>query len=139
MATLEKAIELAAHYHAGQTDKAGQPYILHPLSVMARVDGITAKTVAVLHDIIEDTPLTAEQLLDFGFSKEVVDAVIALTKTQGMTRIEAAYQAKANPLARIVKLADLADNMNLKRIVNPSPKDYERLEEYRQVKKILQS
>ncbi len=139
MATLEKAIELAAKYHTGQIDKAGQPYILHPLSVMAKVTGITEKTVAVLHDIIEDTPMTAEQLLAFGFSQEVVNAVIALTKTEGMTRIEAAYQAKANPIARVVKLADVADNMNIKRITNPTQKDYDRLEEYKQVKKILQS
>ncbi len=139
MATLEKAIELAAKYHAGQTDKAGLPYILHPLTVMSKVDSIEEKIVAVLHDIVEDTPMTAEDLLELGFSNTVVEAVVALTKTKGMTRIEAAYQAKANPIARVVKLADLADNMNLKRISNPTEKDYQRLEEYKQVKKILQS
>lgn len=139
MATLEKAIELAVKYHSGQIDKAGQPYILHPLSVMAKVSSITEKTVAVLHDIIENTPMTVAQLRDFGFSQKVVNAVIALTKTDGMTRIEAAYQAKANPIARIVKLADLSDNMNIKRISNPTQKDYDRLEEYKQVKKILLS
>ncbi len=139
MATLEKAIELAAKYHAGQVDKAGLPYILHPLAVMARVDGIETKTVAVLHDIIEDTPITAENLSQLGFSDTVVSAVVALTKTKGMTRTEAAYQAKANPIARVVKLADLAENMDLGRIPNPTAKDYQRLQEYQQVKKILQS
>ena len=61
MSTLEKAIELAANYHAGQTDRGGTPYILHLLAVMMAVDGIEAKTIAVLHDILEDTPLTAPQ------------------------------------------------------------------------------
>ncbi|PIE44948.1 MAG: guanosine-3',5'-bis(diphosphate) 3'-pyrophosphohydrolase [Gammaproteobacteria bacterium] len=139
MATLEKAIELAAKHHAGQLDKSGQPYILHPLAVMAKVDGLTAKTVAVLHDIIEDTEITADDLRRKGFSDEIVNAVIALTKANDMTRIEAAYQAKANPIARIVKLADLSENMNLGRISNPTKKDYDRLKEYEQVKAILEA
>ncbi len=139
MATIEKAIELAAKYHAGQVDKAGLPYILHPLAIMARVDGIETKTVAVLHDIIEDTSITAENLSQLGFSDTVVSVVVALTRTKGMTRIEAAYQAKANPVARVVKLADLAENMNLGRIPNPTAKDYQRLQECQQAKKILQS
>lgn len=137
MATLERAIELAAKHHAGQFDIGGQPYILHPLAVMTKVDDLTAKTVAVLHDIIEDTPITAEDLHREGFSNKVVDAVVALTKVKGMTRMEAAYQAKANPIARRVKLADLSENMNLDRIPNPTQRDYDRLKEYELVKAIL--
>ncbi len=139
MATLEKAIILAAKHHAGQRDKGGQPYILHPLAVMAKVEGLTAKTVAVLHDIIEDTEISTEDLYREGFSDEVVNAVLALTKKKGMTRIEAAYQAKANPIALQVKLADLSDNMDLSRIPKLTQKDYDRLKIYQKVKTILES
>lgn len=139
MSTLEQAIALAAHYHAGQRDKGGQPYILHPLAVMARVEGEEAKTVAVLHDIIEDTPLTAKDLRARGFSETVVKAVAALTRTHGESRAEAARRVAKNPLARMVKLADLAENMNLARIKNPTARDIARMEEYRVVKAILES
>lgn len=139
MSTLEQAIALAAHYHAGQRDKGGQPYILHPLAVMARVEGEEAKTVAVLHDIIEDTPLTAKDLRARGFSETVVKTVAALTRTRGESRAEAARRVAKNPLARMVKLADLAENMNLARIKNPTAQDIARMEEYRAVKAILES
>ena len=139
MSTLEQAIALAARYHAGQRDKGGQPYILHPLAVMARVEGEEAKTVAVLHDIIEDTPLTAKDLRARGFSETVVKAVAALTRTHGESRVEAARRVAKNPLARMVKLADLAENMNLARIKNPTARDIARMEEYRAVKAILES
>lgn len=138
MATLEKAIELAAKYHAGQKDKGGQPYILHPLAVMAKVEGITAKTVAVLHDIIEDTPITAEDLQQEGFSQEIIAAVVALTKQEGMSREQAAIQARQNPIARLVKIADVSENMQIERIPNPTDKDYARLATYQQVMHILQ-
>lgn len=138
MATLEKAIELAAKYHARQKDKGGQPYILHPLAVMAKVEGITAKTVAVLHDIIEDTPITAEDLQQEGFSQEIIAAVVALTKQEGMSREQAAIQARQNPIARLVKIADVSENMQIERIPNPTDKDYARLATYQQVMHILQ-
>lgn len=138
MATLEKAIELAAKHHAGQKDKAGQAYILHPLAVMAQVEGETAKTVAVLHDIIEDTPITVDDLRAEGFSETVIAAVLALTKAPGMTREQAAHQARQNPIARLVKIADVSDNMRLERIPNPTTKDYARLKEYQHVMTILQ-
>ena len=137
MPTLEHAIALAAHAHAGQTDKAGQPYILHPLRLMLSLRDPTAQIVAVLHDIIEDTPTRAEDLQQAGFSVQIVQAVLALSKTEGESRIDAAHRAAANPLARQVKLADVADNMNLGRIAQPSEKDYARLEQYKQVQAIL--
>ena len=137
MATLERAIELATQYHAGQTDKGGSPYILHPLRVMAAVEGDVAKMVAVLHDMIEDTDMTEDGLRQNGFSDEVVCAVLALTKKRGESRLDAAKRAAANPLARIVKLADVADNMDLSRISHPTAKDHERMVQYQQVKAIL--
>ena len=80
---LESAIATAAKAHEGQTDKAGKPYILHPLRVMLNVKGcIPEQCAAVLHDVIEDTDITAEALLELGFSKEVVDAVVLLTRSK---------------------------------------------------------
>ena len=138
MATLERAIALAAEYHAGQTDKGGQPYILHPLRVMAAVSGIEHKMAAVLHDIVEDTPVTFEMLRQEGFSEAVVEALRALTKRKGETRIQAAHRAAANPIAKTVKLADLADNMDLSRLNAPTARDMRRMAEYGQVKAFLE-
>jgi guanosine-3',5'-bis(diphosphate) 3'-pyrophosphohydrolase len=137
MATLERVIELAAKAHAGQVDKAGQPYILHPLRLMLGVRTPHERMAAVLHDIVEDTPTTFEDLVAEGFPPEVVAAVRALTKTAGEKRIDAAHRAAADPVARVVKLADVADNMDLSRIPQPTEKDYARLAEYEQVRAIL--
>jgi guanosine-3',5'-bis(diphosphate) 3'-pyrophosphohydrolase len=137
MPTLERAIEIAARAHAGQRDKAEQPYILHPLRVMLRVDGDCERIAAVLHDVVEDTAITLSQLVDEGFSTEVIEAVEALTKREGENRMQAALRAAANPIARVVKLADNAENMDLSRIRDPSARDYERLEEYLQVREVL--
>ena len=137
MSTLERAIEIAAAAHAGQTDKAGQPYILHPLRVMFRVETDEERMAAVLHDVVEDTPVTLERLIAEGFPPSVVAAVDALTKRSGETRVDAARRAAKEDIARIVKLADNAENMDLSRIANPSEKDYARVEEYKAVRAIL--
>jgi (p)ppGpp synthase/HD superfamily hydrolase len=137
MATLERAIELAAKAHAGQVDKAGQPYILHPLRLMLAVRTPHERMAAVLHDVVEDTSVSFDDLVAEGFPAEVVAAVRALTKTQGEKRIEAAHRAAADPVARAVKLADVADNMDLSRIAAPTQKDFDRLKEYEQVRAIL--
>ena len=108
MSTLERAIAIAAEAHAGQVDKAGQPYILHPLRVLLRVDGHDERIVAALHDVVEDSSVTLERLAAEGFSAEVLVAVAALTKRPGESRLEAAHRAAANPIARAVKLADNA-------------------------------
>ncbi|MFD0725608.1 HD domain-containing protein [Lysobacter brunescens] len=137
MSTLERAIELAARAHAGQRDKGGHPYILHPLRVMQAVSGEAERIAAVLHDIVEDTAITFDDLLVEGFSIEVVDAVRALTKFDGETREQAARRIVRNPIARAVKLADIADNMDLARIPNPTERDFERLRQYEVARGIL--
>lgn len=137
MSTLERAIEIAARAHAGQVDKAGTPYILHPLRLMLTLQGAYERMAAVLHDVVEDTPLTFEDLQREGFPPAVVDAVRALTKLPGEGRIAAAHRAAADPVARAVKLADVSDNMDLRRIPAPTEKDFARLMEYEQVKAIL--
>jgi len=138
MSTLERAIEIAAQAHAGQRDKGGEPYVLHPLRVMLRMTTEEERIVAVLHDVVEDSEVTLERLRAEGFSSAVVAAIDALTKRPGEDRLQAAARAARNPLARKVKLADNAENSDLSRIPDPTPKDHERLEQYRQVRRILE-
>ena len=138
MATLENAITLAVQQHAGQVDKGGQPYILHPLRVMLQLQQPDQQIVAVLHDILEDTHTTAQDLQNLGFQTHIIQAIQALTKLPHETRVQAAMRTAQNPLACAVKIADVQDNMNLTRIPNPTARDLARLEEYRQVLEILQ-
>jgi GTP diphosphokinase / guanosine-3',5'-bis(diphosphate) 3'-diphosphatase len=137
MPTLERAIELAAKAHAGQVDKGGQPYVLHPLRLMFAVHTLHERMAAVLHDVVEDTDITLDDLASERFPTEVVAAVQALTKRPGESRIEAAHRAAADPIARVVKLADVTDNLDLSRIAAPTEKDFARLKEYEQVRLIL--
>jgi len=137
MSTLERAIQIAAKAHAGQVDKAGQPYILHPIRVMLSVQSPHERLAAILHDVVEDTELTFEDLADEGFVAEVVEAVRALTKLPGEARIQAARRALQNPIARVVKLADVADNMDISRISAPTERDFARLREYQAAREIL--
>lgn len=139
MSTLERAIEIAAKAHRGQIDKAGQPYILHPLRVMLRMKSDHERMAAVLHDVVEDTDVTLEQLRQEGFPAEVVAAVDALTKRPGETRRQAAQRAGADPIALEVKLADNAENSDLSRIPHPTEKDYARMKEYEEVRAYLLS
>lgn len=137
MSTIEKAIEIAAREHAGDVDKAGNPYLFHPLRLVFAVNTPFEKMAAALHDVVEDTPVTLEELQSEGFHPDVLAAVEALTKRAGESRLDGAARAAANPIARVVKLADVTDNMDLGRIADPTDKDFERLREYVLVKKLL--
>lgn len=139
MPTLEHAIALAAQAHTGQVDKAGQPYILHPLRVMLACHDLDEKIVAVLHDVVEDTAISLQDLRTAGFAEHLIAAIDALTKRRGESRLDAAQRAKQNPIARKVKQADVTDNMDLSRISQPTAKDHARLTEYQQVLAILQN
>lgn len=112
---LEAAIRIALTAHAGQLDKGGQPYILHPLRVMLSCKTDRERIVAVLHDALEDSAVSHLQLWE-AFGLEVADAVHALTRQDGEAYSEFIERVALNPLARKVKLADLADNMNLDRL-----------------------
>ena len=138
MSTLERAIEIAAAAHAGQVDKGGAPYVLHPLRVMLSLDTLEQQMTAVLHDVVEDTSVTLANPRAEGFPSQVIEAIQRLTKLPGESRVEAARRAVRNPLARVVKLADVRDNMNIRRIASPTEKDYARLKEYEQVRAILE-
>ncbi len=131
---LEKAMILAAKGHMGQLDKGGHPYILHPVRVMLQCKTIEEKTVAMLHDLLEDTTYTEEDLRREGFSEKVIEAVSCLTKTEGEDYTEYIERICQNKLAARVKLADLTDNMDLKRLPGLTPKDFQRLEKYLRAK-----
>jgi (p)ppGpp synthase/HD superfamily hydrolase len=135
MATLERAIEIAVKVHAGQSDKGGAPYILHPLRVMLAVRSPEARMAAVLHDVVEDSEgaVTLEQLRAEGFAAVVVEAVEGLTKRPSEKNDYEAFirRLAPNALAREVKLADLRDNLDLTRIAEPTEKDRARLEKYK--------
>ena len=124
------ALELAVEKHKNQTDKAGNPYILHPLHVMENVNSKEGKIVAILHDIIEDTDITENYLLKIGLSKRIVDAVVALTRSEDMDYQEYIKNLSSNPLEKEVKLADLEHNMDLKRLPTLEEKDIERNRKY---------
>ena len=137
MSTLERAVEIAARAHAGQIDKAGKPYIFHPLRLMFAVKTPAEQIAAVLHDVVEDSTITLEDLTAAGFAQEILDAIQALTKRKGEDRLSAAQRAADDPIARNVKLADVTDNMNLSRIAHPTEADRARMAEYQQVRALL--
>jgi (p)ppGpp synthase/HD superfamily hydrolase len=137
MSTIERAAAIAKQAHADQVDKGGAPYITHPDRVAAAVDGEEAKMVALLHDVIEDSEWTLDQLRDEGFSEPVVNAVEALTHKDREDYFDAVRRAKANPLARVVKLADLADNSDRTRLGEITEQDERRLEKYARARDIL--
>ena len=139
LGTLERAIEIAAATHAGQTDKGGAPYILHPLRVMLRVAPAAQQIVAVLHDVVEDSDgkITFDDLAREGFSREVIDGVRAVTKIDGESYEAFISRAALDPVGKAVKLADLAENSDLSRIDRPTQKDLERVEKYRRAMEYL--
>ena len=116
--------------HAGQVDKGGAPYILHPLRVMLRVAPGAQQIVAVLHDVVEDSEVTFEDLEREGFSTEVISGLRAVTKVEGESYEDFVARAALDPVGKAVKLADLMENSDLSRIPEPSQKDLERVAKY---------
>ena len=131
MSTLERAIEIATEAHRGQLDKAGCDYIEHPLRVMAAGKSLDEKIVGVLHDVVEDTNWTFESLAAEGFSTEVIEALRCVTKlSESEPYDKFIARVKRNPLAVAVKLNDLSDNMDIRRLPYLSDKDIKRLKRY---------
>ena len=138
MATLERAIEIAKQAHAGQVDKGGADYIGHPLRVMEMCDTEEEKIVGVLHDVVEDSDWTFEMLEAEGFTSEVIEALKCVTKlSKDEDYYEFIERVMANELARQIKLYDLKDNMDLRRIREPSDEDLQRVEKYRKAYRLI--
>ena len=131
MSTLERAIQIATEAHRGQVDKAGNDYILHPLQVMELGNSLEEKIVGILHDVVEDTDWTFERLADEGFSPTVLDALRCVTKlSEDEPYDHFISRVQANPLAIAVKLNDLSDNMDIRRLKTLTEKDFIRLQKY---------
>ncbi|MFJ5992137.1 phosphohydrolase [Lentzea sp. NPDC092896] len=127
MFTLEDAITIATAAHDGQVDKSGRPYIGHPLRVMAAMTGEHEQMAAVLHDVIEDTPVTADDLLARGCPGVVVDAVVALSHLPEEPQEDYLRRVAANPLALSVKRADIGDNLSPARMARLDDATQDRL------------
>lgn len=133
---IEKALQIAASAHQGQTRKNGEAYINHPLRVMAKMTTEAEQCVAILHDVVEDTPTTLAYLRIF-FTDEIVEAVDLLTKKEDSSYYGYIDRIKNNPLARVVKIADLEDNMDIRQLPDATPAVANRLRKYLQMYRIL--
>lgn len=127
---LEKALVIATEAHERQKDKAGAPYIFHPIRVSNRCRTDEEKIVALLHDVIEDTNVTASYLLAEGFPPTIVEAILSVTRNEGESYNDFILRSKLNPIGRQVKIHDLEDNMDITRLHSLSEKDLERLNKY---------
>ena len=133
------AIKIAVSAHEGQTDKGGNPYILHPLRVMMSVESESEKIVAILHDVVEDSDWTFDALLEQGFSHEIIEALKSVTKESEDEDYDAFIQrAIQNPIGRKVKIADLKDNLDVTRIPVLQEKDIQRIDKYKRALSTLQ-
>ena len=131
MSTLPRAIEIATEAHKGQFDKAGNEYIGHPLRVMEMGKTEEEKIVGVLHDVVEDSDWSFERLEAEGFAPEIIAALKCVTKISENENYDAFIErVKKNPLATAVKINDLTDNMDIRRLPYLSDKDVKRLKKY---------
>jgi len=137
MSSLNRAIVIAAEAHAGDEDKGGHPYILHPLRLMLACTAEQERIVAVLHDVVEDSDWTLEGLAAEGFDAEVIAALDCLTKRDDEDYTTFIARVAENGLARAVKIQDLLDNSDLSRIANPGDEDRERVGKYRRALEVL--
>jgi len=137
MSTLPRAIALAASAHAAQMDRNGGVYLLHPVRVMLQQSDDDARIVAVLHDVVEDTTVTLQQLREEGFSEEVIAAVDSVTQRQGEEYFTFVRRAAGNRIGRLVKIADLWDNLDPSRLASFTERDAERFARYRKALEML--
>ena len=134
---LEKALQIATDAHLYQVDKAGVPYIFHPIRVSNRCSTDDERIVALLHDTIEDTEVTAEYLLMEGFPRNIVDAILSVTRNEDENYEDFIKRSRLNPIGRQVKLHDLEDNMDITRLNELTDKDLYRLNKYIKAYKYL--
>lgn len=135
---LERAVEIAVQAHHGQVGKDGLPYVLHPLRIMTRMETVEEQIVAALHDVVEDSEITIEDLRREGFSEYALEAITLLTHDKEKVPYDDyVRRIKPHALARKVKLGDLEDNSNLRRLARVEEKDLERVKKYHRAWQIL--
>lgn len=136
---LDLAIKVASDAHSNQFDKGGNPYILHPMAVANCVESTEEKIVAYLHDIIEDTNITSEDLENMGFTYRIVNSIKILTKPKNTSYEDYLKSVKMDSNAWHVKIADIKHNMDISRIPEPTAKDFARIEKYKKALTFLES
>jgi len=131
------AIKIAYKAHMDQNDRSGIPYILHPIHVAEQMKDEVTTIVALLHDVVEDTSVTLEDLKRYGFSQEVLDAIEVLTHKDGVKYLDYIREVAKNPVARKVKVEDIKHNTDLTRTTNMSDKVFKKLPIYKEALKII--
>ena len=134
----KSAMKICFDAHKDQVDKSGIPYVTHPLHLAEQMPDETTTTVALLHDVVEDSDYTMEDLAAAGFPKAVTDALALLTHDESVPYMEYVAALKHDPIAKCVKLADLRHNSDLSRIDHPTDKDLARVEKYHQAIRLLE-
>jgi (p)ppGpp synthase/HD superfamily hydrolase len=137
MKLIEKSLHIALQAYAGKTDKAGREYILHPLRVMAKMKTDLERSAALLHDVIEDSDITAEQLLAEGIPVEVVEAIQYLSRNENEDYQEFVARTKKNKLAATIKIADIEDNIDVLRLTSLDENDLARIKKYHSAWRLL--
>lgn len=132
-----KAMQIAYRAHHGQTDKSGVPYLYHPIHLAEQMNDELTVTAALLHDVLEDSPMTAAELRAEGISPQAVDAVVLLTRPAEMPYLDYVERIRRNPIARAVKCADLRHNCDPSRLPNPPEGWREKRDLYRKALEIL--
>jgi (p)ppGpp synthase/HD superfamily hydrolase len=135
----KKAMMIAYNAHQGQLDVAGSPYIFHPFHLAEQMQTEEQTATALLHDVVEDTGVTFDQLRTQGIPETVLEAVRLLTHAEGVEYMDYVAALKHNPIAKTVKLADLAHNSDLTRLDSVNEQDMQRIEKYRKAKELLES
>ena len=135
----KKAMKFCFKAHKDQVDKSGMPYVFHPFHVAEQMTDEATTIVALLHDVVEDTDYTLEDIAAEGFGKEILEAVALMTHEDGVPYLDYVAKLKDNPIARTVKLADLAHNSDLSRIGEIDEETKQRLEKYKKARAILES
>ena len=135
----KKAMKLCFKAHKDQVDKSGMPYVFHPFHVAEQMTDEATTIVALLHDMVEDTDYTLGDIAAEGFGKEILEAVALMTHEDDVPYLDYVAKLKDNPIARAVKLADLAHNSDLSRIGEIDEETKQRLEKYKKAKAILES
>jgi guanosine-3',5'-bis(diphosphate) 3'-pyrophosphohydrolase len=133
----KKAMIFAYQAHQGQTDKSGLPYIYHPMHIAEQMEDESTTVCALLHDVVEDTHYTLEDLIQQGYPSEIIEALSLLTHNKGIPYMDYVRKINSNKIASTVKLADLQHNSDLSRLEVIDDDALKRIEKYRKAMQIL--
>ena len=134
----KKALKFMFEKHKEQYDKSGMPYVFHPFTVAQSVDDENSTIVALLHDILEDTETTTDELRELGFNEEIIEALEYLNHDKNVDYFDYIKNISTNKIATKVKIADLKHNSDLSRLNEITQKDLDRVEKYKKSLEILE-